>query len=121
VEDLNLLYQEGMQLPFILIKGGGDCHSLLSRGEETAIYSHKDGGRLAFILIEKLDYCHSYHRIRSSVADPDPYPDPDSMGSQDPDPDSQSGSGSRRAKMTNKNRKKLDLAEFFVFFLLSLR
>jgi hypothetical protein len=34
-------------------------------------------------------------------------PDPNSMGSQGLDPDSQSGSESRRAKMTDKNRKKI--------------
>ncbi len=32
--------------------------------------------------------------------------DPDSIGSVDPDPDSESGSGSRRAKITQKSRKK---------------
>jgi hypothetical protein len=48
-----------MQLPFILIKEGGNCHSLLSREEETAIYFHKDGGRLSFIFIKWLGDCHS--------------------------------------------------------------
>jgi hypothetical protein len=33
--------------------------------------------------------------------------DPDSIGSVDPDPYPESGSGSRRAKMTQKSRKKL--------------
>ncbi len=96
----------------------------LLRGEETAIYSHKYGRRLPFILIEKLEDCHTvhYHRTRSSVADPDPYPDPDSMGSLDLDPNLQFRSGSRSAKLPYKNRKKLELAvEFFLFFVFSLR
>ncbi len=33
--------------------------------------------------------------------------DPDSIGSVDPDPYSESGSGSRRAKITDKNIKKM--------------
>jgi hypothetical protein len=36
--------------------------------------------------------------------------DPDSIGSVDPDPYSESGSGSRRAKMTHKSRKNLEIS-----------
>jgi hypothetical protein len=40
-------------------------------------------------------------------------PDPNSVRPLDPDPDSRSGS--RTAKMTHKNRKKVDKFHFFLF------
>ncbi len=49
-----------------------------------------------------LSFFDGFGEVLTMVADP--YPD--SIGSVDPDPYSESGSGSRRAKMTNKSRKK---------------
>ncbi len=47
--------------------------------------------------------------------------DPNSMGSLDPYPDSQPGSGSRRAKMTHKSRKNLEISCFEVLDVPRLR
>ncbi len=45
----------------------------------------------------------------------------DSIRSVDPDPYSESGSGSRRAKMTRKSRKHLEISCFEVLDVLGIR
>jgi hypothetical protein len=57
--------------------------------------------------------------IRDRVSNPDP-DFTDSIRSVDPDPYSESGSGSRRAKMTRKSRKHLEISCFEVLDVLGI-